>query len=194
MRRPAVVPTPTPAPGGAPANRQPTAGPLGARPPAQGQGQGGQVGPVGPAGAPAARPAGTSLPAPVPGVEDVRRGADLPGQPAPGSDWALTSVRSPSPYGPVTLVAATPLDDVQAGLTELTQALAVAIPVLVALIAAMAWVLVGRALRPVHAITDQADRITAANLHERVPMPGGDDEITHLARTMNAMLGRIEAH
>ena len=192
--RPVPTPTPTPAPGGAPANRQPTpAGPLGARPPAQGQGQGGQVGPVGPAGAPAARPAGTSLPAPVPGVEDVRRGADLPGQPAPGSDWALTSVGSPSPYGPVTLVAATPLDDVQAGLTELTRALAVAIPVLVALIAAMAWVLVGRALRPVHAITDQADRITAANLHERVPMPGGDDEITHLARTMNAMLGRIEA-
>lgn len=193
---PRPVPT-TPVPGGAPANRQPTpAGPLGARPPAQasgGQGQPGPAGPVGPVGAPAGRPAGTALPAPVAGVEDVRRGADLPGQPAPGSDWALTSVRSPSPYGPVTLVAATPLDDVQAGLTELTQALAVAIPVLVALIAAMAWVLVGRALRPVHAITDQADRITAANLHERVPMPGGDDEITHLARTMNAMLGRLEA-
>ncbi len=172
---PAAAPAPGGAVGGAPV----------ARPP-------GQPAPAGRAPAPVARPT-TSLPPPVAGVEDVQRGADLPGQPAPASDWALTSVRTLSPHGPITLVAATPLDDVQAGLTELTRALVVAIPLLVALIALMAWVLVGRALRPVHAITEQADRITAANLHERVPMPGGDDEITHLARTMNAMLGRLEA-
>jgi signal transduction histidine kinase len=132
------------------------------------------------------------LPPPIDIVQQVVAGSELPGQPSPGSQWALTSVEVLTPSGPLALIAASPLDDVQAGIDSVAQGLAVAIPLLVVLIAGTAWLITGRALRPVHAITAQADRITGTNLHERVPVPGGDDEITHLARTVNGMLGRIE--
>lgn len=58
---------------------------------------------------------------------------------------------------------------------------------------ATAWLLVGRALRPVATITGQVAAITAGNLGERVPETGRPDEIGMLATTMNAMLGRLEA-
>lgn len=52
---------------------------------------------------------------------------------------------------------------------------------------------VGRALRPVEAIRRRVASITARDLHERVPQPPGRDEVAALARTMNAMLDRLEA-
>ena len=65
-------------------------------------------------------------------------------------------------------------------------------PVLVALVAGLAWLLAGRALRPVHAVTSRVAEIGSHSLHERVPVPASDDEIAELARTMNGMLGRLE--
>ena len=56
----------------------------------------------------------------------------------------------------------------------------------------VAWVLVGRALRPVEAIRAQVDEITATTMHRRVPVPNTDDEVARLARTMNGMLDRLE--
>jgi two-component system OmpR family sensor kinase len=41
-------------------------------------------------------------------------------------------------------------------------------------------------------IVDQARKIGDASLDRRLPHPGNDDEIGHLADTLNAMLGRIE--
>jgi signal transduction histidine kinase len=55
------------------------------------------------------------------------------------------------------------------------------------------WVVIGRTLAPVTAIRTRADAITGADLHRRVPEPVGRDEISDLARTINAMLGRLEA-
>ncbi|WP_026117941.1 sensor histidine kinase [Nocardiopsis alkaliphila] len=54
------------------------------------------------------------------------------------------------------------------------------------------WYGVGRALRPVGSISDEMERISVTDLHRRVPVPKGDDEITHLARTANASLARLE--
>jgi signal transduction histidine kinase len=44
----------------------------------------------------------------------------------------------------------------------------------------------------VEAIRREVAAISAAELHRRVPDQPGDDEIARLARTMNAMLGRLE--
>lgn len=55
------------------------------------------------------------------------------------------------------------------------------------------WLLAGWALRPVAKIADQASLISGGNLDERVPEPGTGDEIDHLARTVNAMLARLES-
>ncbi|WP_432505601.1 sensor histidine kinase [Kineococcus arenarius] len=54
-------------------------------------------------------------------------------------------------------------------------------------------VFVGRSLRPVEAIRRTVDGITSDDLAGRVPVPAGDDEVSRLARTMNAMLARLQA-
>jgi signal transduction histidine kinase len=76
-----------------------------------------------------------------------------------------------------------------------TWLLSAGLPALLLLACATVWLVVGRALRPVErirrAVTDITD-ISAAGLTRRVPEPGTNDEIGHLAQTMNAMLTRLE--
>ena len=98
----------------------------------------------------------------------------------------------PAGAGEGVLVAASPLAPIRASLAVLGQVLWVAIPVVTALIGAGAWVLTGRALRPVEAITARVEAITHSTLADRVPEPPTNDEVAHLARTMNAMLARLE--
>jgi len=57
----------------------------------------------------------------------------------------------------------------------------------------LGYYLVRRALRPVAEIRRQAERISRANLTERVPIPSSRDEIRDLACTYNEMLDRLEA-
>ncbi len=49
-----------------------------------------------------------------------------------------------------------------------------------------------RALRPVAMMRARVDSIATSAVHQRVPEPTTHDEIGHLARTMNAMLARLE--
>jgi signal transduction histidine kinase len=73
--------------------------------------------------------------------------------------------------------------------------LLIGLPAVLLLACATVWLVVGRALRPVEhirrAVTDITD-LSAADLTRRVPEPGTEDEIGHLAQTMNAMLARLE--
>jgi signal transduction histidine kinase len=113
----------------------------------------------------------------------------------PGDDQpdltVATTVRTPQ--GPVTVYAATSTEPSENSTHLLALALAVVLPLLVALVGGLEWVLAGRALRPVEAIRAEVADITAGDLHRRVPEPPIDDEIGRLARTMNAMLSRLEA-
>ncbi len=70
--------------------------------------------------------------------------------------------------------------------------LAVSVPVVVALLALIVWVSIGRALRPVESMRREADAITSAHLDQRLALPPGDDEIARLAVTLNEMLDRID--
>ncbi len=70
--------------------------------------------------------------------------------------------------------------------------LAFSVPVVVALLAAIVWISIGRALRPVEAMRREADAITSAHLDRRLALPPGDDEIPRLAVTLNEMLDRID--
>jgi signal transduction histidine kinase len=98
-----------------------------------------------------------------------------------------------TPTGELTLQVAAPVDQLARGVDALRQALLFGLPTLVALVAALAWVLVGRALRPVDAMRAEVDEITGSTMHHRVPEPPTSDEIGRLARTMNAMLSRLDA-
>jgi signal transduction histidine kinase len=95
--------------------------------------------------------------------------------------------------GGVTLATASPLDAVRDTIAATRRLLWIIGPALVALVAGLAWLLAGRALRPVHAVTSRVAAIGSRSLHERVPVPSSHDEIAELARTMNGMLGRLES-
>ena len=60
-----------------------------------------------------------------------------------------------------------------------------------AVIAVVAWFVVGRLLRPIRLLRDTTRRITESDLSERITVTGKDD-LSNLARTVNAMLDRLE--
>jgi signal transduction histidine kinase len=93
---------------------------------------------------------------------------------------------------PVKVVAASPLADVQRSVSELSRLLWVGIPIFVVLVGGLAWVLVGRALKPVESMRREVDEISDSTLHRRVAEPASGDEVARLAHTMNAMLNRLE--
>lgn len=70
--------------------------------------------------------------------------------------------------------------------------LAIAVPLGIALLAAVVWLALGRALRSVEVMRQEAATITSEHLHRRLAVPPGDDEIPLLAETLNEMLDRID--
>ncbi len=96
------------------------------------------------------------------------------------------------PAGPLTVIVAASLNSVTTASTTVALALAAGLPVLTALVGALVWVFCGRALLPVEAIRVEVADISERDLHRRVPEPATTDEIGRLARTMNAMLKRLE--
>jgi signal transduction histidine kinase len=60
-----------------------------------------------------------------------------------------------------------------------------------AVIAVVAWFVVGRLLRPIRLLRDTTRRITESDLSERITVTGKDD-LSNLARTVNAMLDRLQ--
>ena len=67
------------------------------------------------------------------------------------------------------------------------------LPLLLLVLAAIAWRVVGAALRPVEALRAGADRISGSGRRERLPVPTTRDEISALAQTLNSMLDRLAA-
>ena len=63
---------------------------------------------------------------------------------------------------------------------------------LIAVSAVLAWLVAGRILRPIRAITATARRITGEDLHERLSLPGPHDELGELGDTFDSMLERLE--
>src|SRR3954451_14677858 len=94
--------------------------------------------------------------------------------------------------GRITLVAQSSLEEVDRTVNSVSDVLLIAVPSMIALVALAAWYFTGRALRPVEAIRQQAESITGTTMDRRVPEPDTDDEVGRLARTMNAMLDRLE--
>ncbi|MCZ7438979.1 HAMP domain-containing sensor histidine kinase [Micromonospora sp. WMMC241] len=56
-----------------------------------------------------------------------------------------------------------------------------------------AYLVAGRALRPLHQVTATARRLGETTLDERIGWSGADDEVAELAETFDAMLDRISA-
>jgi signal transduction histidine kinase len=84
-------------------------------------------------------------------------------------------------------------DAIDRAQSRLALFLLVTSPVLVGALSGGGWLLAGAALRPVERMIEEADAISLTEVGRRLPIPPGDDELTHLGRTLNDMLDRIEA-
>jgi signal transduction histidine kinase len=69
---------------------------------------------------------------------------------------------------------------------------AVALGVMTVVSAALGWLVAGRVLRPLRAITAATRRISADSLHERLALAGPRDELTDLGGTIDGLLARLE--
>jgi signal transduction histidine kinase len=96
------------------------------------------------------------------------------------------------PQGESVLVGVSPLDEVRASVATLVSALSWGSPVLVLLVGLIAWLLVGRALRPVEQLRATVETISRSTLEQRVDVPPSHDEVARLATTMNTMLERLQ--
>jgi two-component system, OmpR family, heavy metal sensor histidine kinase CusS len=67
-----------------------------------------------------------------------------------------------------------------------------AIPTVLVVVAIGGYWVANRALGPVEEIRQAAARITPKNLHERLPVPAADDEISGLVRVLNDTFDRLE--
>ncbi|MHB1399708.1 MAG: HAMP domain-containing sensor histidine kinase [Trichloromonadaceae bacterium] len=65
-------------------------------------------------------------------------------------------------------------------------------PLVLLLLGAGGWLLVGWALSPVSRMTRAVRKINAESLSQRLPLGHGQDEISQLAETFNDMLARLE--
>ncbi len=129
----------------------------------------------------------------------------LPLEPAPGSavlvNRTVGSIGSrflvvargvATPNGRVTIYAGETTEAVDDATQSMERLLAIGIPLLIGLVAVTTWRVTGRALRPVEAIRAEVSEIGETELHRRVPEPASYDEVGKLARTMNAMLARLD--
>jgi len=128
-----------------------------------------------PAGSPATRPEGAQ--------EGTRLGP-------PGVAVSETGEALPSPE-PTVLVVAQPLDRVMAAMSTLRGTLLIAVPLTLLLSAGGGLFLVRRALRPIDRMVAATREIEETDLSRRVAIRS-DDELGRLARTLNAMLDRLE--
>lgn len=77
-------------------------------------------------------------------------------------------------------------------LNQLLTQSALALTVVTLLAGLLGWLIAGRVLRPIRAISATARRLSAANMSERVPVNAPADEVAALADTVNGMLDRIQ--
>ncbi|MEV4463770.1 ATP-binding protein [Micromonospora echinofusca] len=94
---------------------------------------------------------------------------------------------------PRTVLVARSLADVRHSAHVVRTILLVSFPLLVAVLAAVAWRVVGATLRPVEALRRGAEEITGRDGGGRLPVPASRDEIHRLAVTLNGMLGRLDS-
>ena len=111
-----------------------------------------------------------------------------------GERFRVVAMATDTPdHGPAVVYAGESLETADDATGAATTALLAGLPLLVALVAVLSWWTVRRALRPVNAISETLAEITASDLHRRVPLAGGGDEISRLGGVVNDTLERLDS-
>ena len=71
---------------------------------------------------------------------------------------------------------------------------AIALAILTLISVALGWLVAGRVLRPLRAMTATTRQISERNLNERLALSGPRDELKDLADTVDGLLARLEDH
>jgi heavy metal sensor kinase len=106
--------------------------------------------------------------------------------------WRVITVEVPGPVGSLTIQVARSLAQVHHELQELLFTFLLAGPLSLLATIAGGYALARRALKPVDRMRRAADEITAERLARRISVANPDDELGALARTLNAMIARLE--
>ena len=129
-------------------------------------------------------------PATAPGGAVVTKFAQSPVE---GSERSmLVSLPAGTAAQPLTVFTGYSLVSSDFAVRDVKLGLLIGLPILLVVVGGTAWLIVGRALRPIDAIRAEASQITTMDLHRRLPEPASRDEVARLARTMNSMLDRLE--
>jgi signal transduction histidine kinase len=77
-------------------------------------------------------------------------------------------------------------------LHQLVTQSAIALGVMAVLAVVLGWLVAGRVLRPLRTMATATQQITERNLHERLALSGPNDEVKHLADTIDGLLARLD--
>jgi heavy metal sensor kinase len=111
----------------------------------------------------------------------------------PGLNEGARTLALPVQRGPqrlVLVVGATRENNAET-LQSVLNAFLIGGPLALVLASLAGYALAGAALRPIEAMRRRAADISASSLHDRLPVPETQDEVSRLGETLNEMLGRI---
>lgn len=115
----------------------------------------------------------------------------------PDVDLALLAVplrlsaSGDSPAGTGALVVATDAEGFNTATSDLLWLLIIGLFIVVLAMAALAWILTGRALTSVTRLTENAESVQPRDLTSGLPVPHRDAELTRLVEALNRMLARL---
>jgi signal transduction histidine kinase len=92
----------------------------------------------------------------------------------------------------LTVIVAEPDEELVSSDALLRRILLISFPILLLVLGAVAWRVIGAAMRPVEAMRAAADQISGSGQGDRLPVPPSDDELHALADTLNSMLDRLD--
>lgn len=107
---------------------------------------------------------------------------------AEGRTWRIGVMGNPY----MTVILGTDVNEFNAGMAQLRSAYFTIMPLALLLVAAGAWLVASRALRPVTALTRTAEGITARGLDQRITVRGHETEFARLIAVFNQMMDRLE--
>jgi signal transduction histidine kinase len=130
------------------------------------------------------------LPTEPPGATEVLEVDSLPV--AEAGPYRVTARGVATADGTATIYVVISIEDIEDTMATAAKVGAVGLVALVLALCGVMWLLIGRTLAPVERIRRQASAITGRQLDRRVHEPIQQDEIGRLARTVNAMLARLQ--
>lgn len=92
-----------------------------------------------------------------------------------------------------TVVVVASLDQYDRSVGSILRLLEIGLPILLAVVGLICWIIVGRALRRIESLRLEVADVAVRPGERRVAEPHTDDEVGRLARTLNSMLDRLEA-